>query len=114
MKKLVRNKIPEIAAGGRLVFREASHEETRLLLREKLLEEVGEYLADQSLEELADVLSVVWELAIVEHSMGLPGLTDLAQRKAAAKGGFSDRQVMEWQPAEVAVSAKQDSPEETR
>lgn len=97
MKKLVRNRIPLIAQDGRLVFRKAAPEEHKPLLRAKLLEEVGEYLIDPSPGELADVLTVVWELAIVEHSTDLDGIRAIAMRKAERRGGFSDAQVMEWQ-----------------
>jgi predicted house-cleaning noncanonical NTP pyrophosphatase (MazG superfamily) len=65
--KLVRNRIPELAANGRASWHQADPAEFRRRLRAKLLEEAHEAAAATSpatlLEELGDVLQVLHALA---------------------------------------------------
>ena len=64
--KLVRDKIPEIikATGKSFEAHYAEKEELLPLLEIKLTEEVSEYLEDKSLGELADVMEVLFSLAV--------------------------------------------------
>ena len=64
--KLVRDKIPEIikATGKSFETHYAEKEELLPLLEIKLTEEVSEYLEDKSLGELADVMEVLFSLAV--------------------------------------------------
>jgi predicted house-cleaning noncanonical NTP pyrophosphatase (MazG superfamily) len=61
MKKLVRDKIPEIIKekGEIPQFYIAEESEYKMRLNEKLQEEVDEYLADENKEEIADILEVI-------------------------------------------------------
>jgi predicted house-cleaning noncanonical NTP pyrophosphatase (MazG superfamily) len=94
--KLVRDRIPEIleADGERPVTHVADDAEYERRLRAKLNEEVREYREDRDPEELADVLEVVHALR------ELAGLTEaelaaLRAEKAAERGRFADRIVLE-------------------
>lgn len=94
--KLVRDRIPDIirAKGTEPVVRLASAEEYQLKLREKLQEEVNEYLQSGSPEELADILEVVHALGrLTGHEPAY--LEDIRAEKAAERGGFKDRIILE-------------------
>jgi len=91
--KLVRDRIPEICRenGQEPVTHIADSAEYRRRLRQKLTEEVGEFLqADDRTapEELADVLEVVYTLAL---GLGVSAseLEELRRAKAMERGGFS-------------------------
>jgi predicted house-cleaning noncanonical NTP pyrophosphatase (MazG superfamily) len=99
--KLVRDRIPELAAGnghpGR--FHQASETEFALWLRAKLLEEAQEAATatPASLaEELGDVLQVLYALA---ELAGLePAAIECARaRKARTHGAYTRRII--WQPS---------------
>ena len=94
--KLVRDDIPEIVEenGQTPIAREAGDEEYAGLLGEKLVEEAREFRESGDLEELADVLAVVD--AVREHR-GVPEATlrDLEAEKAAERGRFEERIVLE-------------------
>jgi predicted house-cleaning noncanonical NTP pyrophosphatase (MazG superfamily) len=94
--KLVRDLIPDIvrAEGREPKFRLAAQEEYEAKLREKLHEEVAEYLESGSSEELADILEVVHALgALAGH--GPEHLEQLRAAKAAKRGGFKERIILE-------------------
>jgi len=95
--KLVRDRIPDIirAKGTEPKVRlAASDAEYAHLLREKLREEVAEYLESGSPEELADILEVVRSLAsLTGHTPAQ--VEELRTAKAAARGGFRDRIILE-------------------
>lgn len=94
--KLVRDSIPDIirAKGTEPVTRQASLEEYEEKLREKLQEEVGEYLESGAPEELADVLEVVYALgSLTSHTP--EDLEKLRLAKAAERGGFKERIILE-------------------
>lgn len=94
--KLVRDKIPEIITsdGKRATTRILSDEEYLQELDRKLKEEVAEYDADKSLEEMADVLEVLYAIAVARgYSLG--ELEVLRQRKASERGGFSKKIYLE-------------------
>lgn len=94
--KLVRDRIPEIiqSKGKTPATHVAGDDEYRRRLTEKLQEEVSEFIADETPEEIADILEVIvaitsdrgWTLADIER---------LRAEKAAARGGFYERIVLE-------------------
>jgi predicted house-cleaning noncanonical NTP pyrophosphatase (MazG superfamily) len=91
--KLVRDKIPEIirGTGEEPMTRVANIAEYKELLRAKLAEEVGEFLASEGdPEELVDILEVVMALA---DGLGVDRmqLEKLRAKKAADRGGFSQK-----------------------
>jgi predicted house-cleaning noncanonical NTP pyrophosphatase (MazG superfamily) len=91
--KLVRDKIPEIirANGEVPSTRVAEGAEYQSLLLAKLTEEVLEFIAsDGDPDELADILEVVMALAD-GLGIGRPELERLRAKKAAERGGFSQR-----------------------
>ncbi|MDP8214686.1 MAG: nucleoside triphosphate pyrophosphohydrolase [Candidatus Euphemobacter frigidus] len=98
MEKLVRDKIPEIvsaARGERAPFRIASRTEYLRLLGDKLKEEVAEFLERREPGELADILEVVNQLG---REVGLTpaDLEKMRREKAAIRGGFDRRIVMDF------------------
>ncbi|MGW2114243.1 MazG-like family protein [Streptomyces zhihengii] len=93
--KLVRDLVPQIIreSGAEPKVYIASLEEYRERLRHKLSEEVAEFLtADDSAatEELADILEVVYALAL-DLGMAPSRLEERRAQKAASRGGFTGR-----------------------
>lgn len=90
--KLVRDKIPEIirASGKTCHTVTLDDEDYARRLREKLQEETNEFLESHDVEELADIMEVVYALA-VQKGYTLQQLEDIRARKAAERGGFADR-----------------------
>lgn len=95
MEKLVRDRIPEIIRlDGRLPeTRVADSEEYSGMLRAKLYEEAGEYAASGDPAELSDLLEVLYALA-ASHGLSPTELEEQRSRKAAERGGFSERIVL--------------------
>lgn len=94
--KLVRDRIPEIVRddGEEPIVHVADDEEYERRLREKVLEEAEEFVESGDPEELADVLAVVE--AYREHAdLSAEQLEELREEKAAERGGFADRIVLE-------------------
>lgn len=94
--KLVRDGIPEVirANGEDPTVRVADDEEYERRLREKVVEEAEEFAESGDPEELADVLAVVE--AYREHAdVSAERLAELREAKAAKRGGFADRIVLE-------------------
>ncbi|GAB3684192.1 nucleoside triphosphate pyrophosphohydrolase [Salinarchaeum chitinilyticum] len=94
--KLVRDEIPAVieADGEEPIVHVADDAEYERRLREKLLEEAGEFAESGEAEELADVLAVVD--AYREHAeISTEELDRLREAKAAERGGFGDRIVLE-------------------
>jgi len=90
MKKLVRDRIPELirADGGVVVTRRLSGEDLLLALLDKLEEEVSKVRTAPSLEELADVAEVLAALtALLGYSE--EELQRARARKREAKGSFT-------------------------
>lgn len=92
--KLVRDKIPQVAAGrgDTMRVRTAQPDEMPGLLSDKLDEEIAEYRAagsrEERLAELADVLEVLHALAALDHAS--PRLLEERRAlKAERRGGFS-------------------------
>jgi predicted house-cleaning noncanonical NTP pyrophosphatase (MazG superfamily) len=91
--KLVRDKIPQIirSKGLEPVVYTASTEEYAARLRDKLREEVEEFIASgDDPEELADILEVLYALA-VQAGTDLGQVEKLRAAKAEERGGFDDR-----------------------
>ena len=96
-KKLVRDRIPEIAAKNnqtpviRILQKDSDYKKE---LGKKLLEEVEEYLSDGKIEELADIAEVI--LAILDfENISLKEFKKIREDKKRARGGFSDRIFLE-------------------
>ncbi len=88
--KLVRDRIPEIIkkAGKKAVTEKASGPELESLLLAKLDEEVQEYKDSASPEELADILEVVYAIAIHLHNLSIVDLEKIRLQKQRDRGGF--------------------------
>ncbi|OLT19276.1 hypothetical protein BJF79_16965 [Actinomadura sp. CNU-125] len=95
-EKLVRDRIPEIIlrSGRHPRTRFAEQDEYTSLLRAKLFEEATEYTTDGDPGELADVLEVLHALAAV-HGLTPEDLEHLRATKAAERGGFTARTVLQ-------------------
>lgn len=96
MKKLVRDRIPDIIreSGRNPQVRILEDQEYHRCLKDKLDEEVAEFHADGSLEELADILEVVFALS---ESIGCTRQMLMAayEDKHRKRGGFSKRIYLE-------------------
>lgn len=90
--KLVRDRIPEIIAaeGRRAEVRVLTEAEYLAALKQKLGEELAEYLKDDNLEELADLMEVVYALAVAKGSSPSE-LEALRAKKQQERGGFRER-----------------------
>jgi predicted house-cleaning noncanonical NTP pyrophosphatase (MazG superfamily) len=104
MKKLIRDRIPELAAasGRQLNIRVADETEFKALLREKLIEEALEVKGatdTELVEELADVLEV---LAALCKAHGLEeSVFEVGKKKAEERGVFDKRIVLEPEAKDV-------------
>lgn len=95
--KLVRDRIPEIIASRweTAMTHVAESQEYYARLCDKLLEEVGEFLEQKNIdEELADVLEVIYAICEFKN-IDREALEVLRQKKAAERGGFTKRIVLE-------------------
>ena len=90
--KLVRDRIPEIieAAGGKCKTEILSDEKYIEMLDAKLDEEVAEYHKDKSIEELADLLEVIYAIAVV-HGYSVDELEYTRIKKAFKRGAFNKK-----------------------
>lgn len=87
--KLVRDKIPEIIEkDGKSCKTEILEDDKYIeMLDKKLSEELAEYYNDKSLEELADVLEVLYAVAVA-RGYSLEELEKLRVQKSMERGGF--------------------------
>lgn len=94
--KLVRDDVPEIIreSGETPITRVADEREYADLLGEKLVEEAREFRESGDLEELADVLAVV-DAVRERRSVSEEELHDIQTKKAAERGRFEERIVLE-------------------
>ncbi|MFQ6040410.1 MAG: nucleoside triphosphate pyrophosphohydrolase [Candidatus Poribacteria bacterium] len=92
-KKLVRDRIPDIIAadGRRAKTRVLGEHEYVSELKRKLAEEVEEFQASGDAGELADIMEVVYALA-VHLGVNPPELEKMRQAKRDERGGF-DRKI---------------------
>lgn len=94
--KLVRDLIPDIIkAQGKNLKTEILDTDAYIReLRKKMEEEQSEYMSSttdaEAVEELADMLEVIYALAVV-HGADEAELNELRTNKAEAKGGFKER-----------------------
>jgi predicted house-cleaning noncanonical NTP pyrophosphatase (MazG superfamily) len=90
--KLVRDKIPEIITkhGGKPVTQILGTDAYRQELRRKLQEEVAEFCESGKVEELADILEVVYALAVTGGASQFE-LEEIRKRKQRERGGFDQR-----------------------
>ena len=90
--KLIRDKIPEIIekSGKKCVVEEMDADTYIQYLDQKLNEELAEYQADKSLEELADLLEVMYAVAIA-RGYSVDELEKIRKEKAEKRGGFEKR-----------------------
>jgi predicted house-cleaning noncanonical NTP pyrophosphatase (MazG superfamily) len=94
--KLVRDNIPEIIKkdGKSAKVHVADDNEYDKRLKEKLLEEANEFAASGDPEELADVLEVVYAIAI-NKGIHKVQLESMVQKKRNEKGSFEKRIVLD-------------------
>ena len=94
--KLVRDNIPAIINkdGKTAKVHIADDKEYGKRLREKLLEEANEFAASGNPEELADVLEVVYAIAI-NSGIHKVQLESIVQKKRNEKGSFEKRIVLD-------------------
>ncbi len=87
--KLIRDKIPEIieATGKQCIIEVMNEVEYIDALDCKLNEELAEYQADKSLEELADLLEVMYAVAVA-RGYSIDELEKVRKQKAEKRGGF--------------------------
>ncbi|HIH14225.1 MAG TPA: nucleoside triphosphate pyrophosphohydrolase [Nanoarchaeota archaeon] len=96
MKKLVRDKIPEIItnSGKTPITHIASEQEYWQSLKEKLSEEVEEFLQAENKEEMADILEVLH--AICEFKkFDLKEIETIQKKKADERGGFGNKIILD-------------------
>ncbi|NPA70988.1 MAG: phosphoribosyl-ATP pyrophosphohydrolase [Crenarchaeota archaeon] len=98
MKKLVRDKIPELLEREGKVFRIVEkvrdRERLKLLLLEKLREEVEEFIRNPSPEEAADVLEVI-ETILRLDGFSLDDVLKQKEVKRIERGGFNEGIIIE-------------------
>ncbi len=97
MKKLVRDKIPNIipAAESHLFkFVPLADAEYAEQLKKKLVEEVKEYLEAENVEELADIYEVL-DAIIKFKTFDSEEIHRVKQTKLDLRGGFEKRLLME-------------------
>lgn len=94
--KLVRDRIPEIieSSGKKCLCTVLSDEAYITMLDEKLNEELAEYQESKSLEELADLLEVM-QSTVIARGYTLEELERIRAEKAAKRGGFAERLLLE-------------------
>lgn len=90
--KLVRDRIPEIIerSGNECKTRVLTDAEYIKMLDEKLTEELVEYRKDQNIEELADLMEVIFALAVA-RGYTLEELEAVRAEKAEKRGGFEKK-----------------------
>lgn len=94
--KLVRDKMPERIRqnGGLPVTHVADEAEYWAKLKAKLQEEAAEFVASESPEELADLFEVI-DAIMAHKSFDSAAVRAIQARKAAERGGFRDRIILE-------------------
>lgn len=95
MKKLARDRIPEIISGTdtTITFYTATNAEYKTLLKEKLLEEAHEFIESETTEEMADILEVIDAICAAYH-IDLTELQRVKNEKRMHRGGFKNKLVM--------------------
>lgn len=90
--KLVRDNIPQIIerSGKTCTTRVLDEVEYLSQLNKKLLEEVAEYQTSGEVEELADIVEVVYAIAVAK-GITVADLDSIRQAKADTNGAFVKR-----------------------
>ena len=90
--KLIRDKIPEIIEqSGKKCIVEVMDNDTYIeYLDQKLNEELSEYQQDKSIEELADLLEVIYAVAVA-RGYSVEDLERIRVEKAEKRGAFEKR-----------------------
>jgi len=90
--KLVRDRIPEIIEnkGGKCTTEILSDADYLNMLDSKLDEEAAEYHKDQNLEELADLLEVIYAIAIA-RGYTISDLEHARMGKVSKRGAFEKK-----------------------
>ena len=90
--KLVRDKIPQIIedSGKRCEMEVLSDERYLEMLDKKLNEELAEYQQEKSLEELADLLEVLYAVAVA-RGYSLKELEQVRAEKKDKRGGCAEK-----------------------
>ena len=90
--KLIRDKIPEIIEqSGKKCIVEVMDNDTYIeYLDQKLNEELAEYQQDKSVEELADLLEVIYAVAVA-RGYSVEDLERIRVEKAEKRGAFEKR-----------------------
>ena len=90
--KLIRDKIPEIIEqSGKKCIVEVMDNDTYIeYLDQKLNEELAEYQQDKSVEELADLLEVIYAVAVA-RGYSVEELERLRLEKAEKRGAFEKK-----------------------
>jgi len=96
VKKLVRDKIPEILKRKGIKFSYCSVPAADYLnwLKKKLREEVDEFIENESSEELADILEVINSLTD-ELGFTAEELNKIRRKKKRARGCFQRKIILE-------------------
>ena len=98
MRKLVRDKIPQILEREGKKFRIVKYvkdkEELLKLLLDKLIEEVYEFIKNPSIEEAADILEVL-ESILKIRGYSLKDVLDVKEVKRIERGGFDEGIIVE-------------------
>ena len=93
MKKLIRDRLPEIINDNNCSYYIASNEEYAKRLEEKLLEEVNEFIKDKTIEELADILEVIDAICKFKN-FKKDNLYKVKENKFLERGGFSKKIIL--------------------
>lgn len=90
--KLIRDKIPEIIkSSGKVANTEILSEKDYIeKLDEKLIEELKEYQECKNIEELADMLEVIYAIALAKGT-SITELEDIRIKKANDRGSFNNK-----------------------
>ena len=90
--KLVRDRIPEIieASGAECKTEILADEKYLEMIDAKLDEELAEYHKDQNIEELADLLEVIYSVAIA-HGYSIEELERIRENKVEKRGAFNKK-----------------------
>ena len=90
--KLVRDRIPEIieSSGKKCTTTILSDEDYLRMIDAKLDEELAEYHKDQNIEELADLMEVIYAVAIA-RGYSIEQLEQVRAEKAQKRGGFQKK-----------------------
>jgi predicted house-cleaning noncanonical NTP pyrophosphatase (MazG superfamily) len=93
LKKLVRDRIPELVDASSATFHHANPDEYDHFLRMKLQEEVDEFLENPCLEEMADIVEVL-EAFCNKMGTSLKEMEVIRDSKAQEKGKFQEKWIM--------------------